>query len=122
MHDVTEGGLATALLELSTAGRRRLRVYRDRIAILPETERVCGILKLNPLGLIGSGSLLIVCDSGQSGNIVRALQSEGIRVHNIGVVMGDGVGIEAFAGQGGARITWPQFEVDEIARLFQERT
>jgi len=125
MHDVTEGGLATALLELSCAGNHQLRVYRDRIPVLKETERICRALNLDPLGLIGSGSLLIVCSPEHSENLVCQLQSAGIKAHNIAVVMGEGSGVEALAGQDMNRVSWPHFEVDEIARLFQgvkERT
>ena len=64
MHDVTEGGLATALEELSIAGGHRIRIETDRIPVYPETEKICGLLKLDPLGLIGSGSLLICCRKG----------------------------------------------------------
>jgi hydrogenase maturation factor len=37
MHDVTEGGLATALEELSTAGSHSIRVYMENIPIFPQT-------------------------------------------------------------------------------------
>ena len=39
MHDVTEGGVATAIEELSAAGGCRLRVDLDRIPVFPETRR-----------------------------------------------------------------------------------
>ena len=61
MHDVTEGGIATALEELSAAGGCRLRVDLDRIPVFPETRTICRLLGVHPLGLIGSGSLLICC-------------------------------------------------------------
>ncbi len=41
MHDVTEGGLATAVRELGAAGGRRLRLHLDRISIYPQTARIC---------------------------------------------------------------------------------
>ena len=61
MHDVTEGGLATALRELAAATGRGVRVHRDRVPVAPETARVCALLGADPLGLIASGSLLICC-------------------------------------------------------------
>jgi len=40
MHDVTEGGLATALEELSVAGSRRIKVFMDKIPIFPQTAKI----------------------------------------------------------------------------------
>ena len=62
MHDVTEGGLATALEEMSIAGRHKIKIYIDKIPVFPETRKISGdSLDIDPLGLIGSGSLLICC-------------------------------------------------------------
>ena len=41
MHDPTEGGVAAALFELSTASGKRLVVDLDRIAVHPHTSRLC---------------------------------------------------------------------------------
>ena len=59
MHDVTEGGLATALDELSIAGNHKIKIYTDKIPVFPETRKISDLLDIDPLGLIGSGSLLI---------------------------------------------------------------
>jgi hydrogenase maturation factor len=116
MHDVTEGGIATALEELGIAGGHRLRILLDRIPVYPETSRVCGLMGIDPLGLIGSGSLLITCRQEDCRDLMRTIHSEGIRVTQIGEVLERGSGIEAvFHDQAAA---WPKFEVDEIARLF----
>jgi len=39
MHDVTEGGLATALEELSFAGNHKIKVFADKIHVFPETQK-----------------------------------------------------------------------------------
>ena len=61
MHDVTEGGLATALEELSIAAEHRIRINIDAIPVFAETRKICRLFNIQPLGLIGSGSLLICC-------------------------------------------------------------
>jgi hydrogenase maturation factor len=119
MHDVTEGGIATAIEELSAAGGCRLRVDLDRIPVFPETRRLCRILGLHPLGLIGSGSLLICCRPTQSERLEKQLRSSGIQVACIGDVTEEGFGVRGF--KKGRPVSWPRFEVDEIARLFQTR-
>ena len=119
MHDVTEGGLATALEELSTAGRHRLKVFKDRIPLLEETRRICGRLGINLLGLIGSGSLLIACESGSSGELVDKIRQAGIDATDIGIVQEEGIGVEAVDHRG-AVTEWPHFPTDEIARIFED--
>ena len=62
MHDVTEGGLSTALQELAAATGRGVLVHRDRVPVSRGTRRICELLGADALGLIASGSLLICCD------------------------------------------------------------
>ena len=50
MHDVTEGGLATALRELAATTGRELAVHLDRVAVLPATRRLCALLGADPWG------------------------------------------------------------------------
>ncbi len=116
MHDVTEGGLATALLELSAAGRHRLHVDLDRIPYFSQTRRICRLLGIDPLGLIGSGSLLICCREDAGENLMTAIHSANIPVTCIGRVGEAGAGVDAVAA--GRAATWPRFETDEITRLF----
>ena len=116
MHDVTEGGLATALEELSIAGGHRIKIIMDTIPVYAETRQICHLLNINPLGLIGSGSLLICCREAGCDNLIGALRKGNIKVTCIGEVLEEGQGIVASAETGTA--VWPQFEADEITRLF----
>ena len=86
MHDVTEGGLATALTEVSTAGGHAIEIHLDRIPILPPTARICTALAIEPLGLIGSGSLLIVCRPEAADGLLQAINDQGIAAACIGEV------------------------------------
>jgi hydrogenase maturation factor len=116
MHDITEGGLATALMELSIAGEHRIRVNMDRIPIFPQTKKICNLLGINPMGLIGSGSLLICSRNNETEMIMDSIRSAGIDIARIGEVMEAGRGVEAVSKDGPA--VWPSFEVDEITRLY----
>ena len=118
LHDVTEGGVATALEELAAAGGHRIRVYPDRIPVFGSTTRICKLLDLNPLGLIGSGSLLIACGPEACRSLSDSLDEAGIPVACIGQVLEEGSGVEALEREGGGPAPWPSFENDEIARLF----
>ncbi len=117
MHDVTEGGLATALEELSIAGGHRIRIDMDKIPVYAETKRICALLSLDPFGLIGSGSLLICCRPGVVRRLLQDLDKAGIQVSVIGEIREPGTGIEARLHRRPA--AWPRFETDEITRLFR---
>ena len=123
MHDITEGGLATALEELSIAGGRAIRVDIDNIPVYPETQKICGLLDINPLGLIGSGSLLICCRSKDCKKLMKAvgaagedIAAAGVEITPIGEVLEKGQGIRAYKRE--KQVPWPAFEVDEITKLF----
>jgi hydrogenase expression/formation protein HypE len=117
LHDVTEGGLATAVRELGAAGGRRLRLHLDRIPIYPETERICAMMGIDPLGLIGSGSLLIACGPGDAPALAAAVGAAGIDITDIGEVLGEGQGLEAL--RAGSPADLPRFDRDEVSRLLQ---
>jgi HAD superfamily hydrolase (TIGR01509 family) len=116
MHDVTEGGLATALAELSVAGGHLLQIEMECIPVYPQTARICRLLGIDPLGLIGSGSLLLTCRPDISETLATAICADGVPVTRIGKVLGPGKGIEAL--RCGRRVEWPAFAVDELTRLF----
>ncbi|BBO85315.1 hypothetical protein DSCO28_58810 [Desulfosarcina ovata subsp. sediminis] len=116
LHDVTEGGLATALAELSQAGGRGIRVRRDAIPVYPQTRKMGAILGIDPLGLIGSGSLLISCRAEVAATLVADLREHGIAVTDIGEVTDSGPGIDAVENE--VSVPWPCFDADEITRLF----
>jgi hydrogenase maturation factor len=116
MHDVTEGGLATAICELGVAGKHALRINFNRIPIYPETRKICDLLGIDPLGLIGSGSLLICCKRTDCDRLIDDLQKVAIEITPIGEVLAPGEGVLAV--QDGRPMDWPEFAVDEITRLF----
>ena len=116
MHDPTEGGLATGLLEMAAASGLGLSVDAARIPVLPECRELCGALGLDPMGLIASGALLVAVDPGDAPAVVGALKAGGIDATVIG---------RADAGAGGVRMRsagrvgpMPVFERDELARHF----
>lgn len=116
IHDVTEGGLATAIEELSIAGGHRLKINMDVIPCFSLTQKIGALLDIDPLGLIGSGSLLICCEESSYLQLMDDFSSEGIEVACIGEVLAPGKGVEAH--RHGTQVIWPHFAVDEITRLF----
>jgi len=116
MHDVTEGGLATALEELSMTAGHKIKIFKDKIPVFPETLKLCNLLNIDPLGLIGSGSLLICCRRNTSDTFIEKIGDAGIEIACVGEIIDSGQGVIAYEDQ--SQINWPVFEVDEITKLF----
>jgi hydrogenase maturation factor len=116
MHDVTEGGLATAVTEFGIAGGHQLKINMDAIPVYPHTQTICRLLDIHPYGLIGSGSLLISCNPLHAQALIDQIEGKGIEIVAIGEVQASGEGVQALKQDKPAE--WPTFEVDEITNLF----
>jgi len=120
MHDPTEGGLATGLWELAQACGHGIVVDLDAVYRFPETIAFCQALDLDPLGLLGSGALLVTASPADARRMVDALRVAGIGGSIIGQVT-DGPPLVHATTVGGV-VLLPTFARDELARLFEGRT
>ena len=119
MHDPTEGGLSAALYELAEASRVGLRIEAERIRILPETVKLCADFRLNPLGAISSGSLLICLDPAFETRTIARLRTARISAARIGTVVPKRDAVMLI--ENNRARPFPRFAVDEVARFFQAR-
>jgi hydrogenase expression/formation protein HypE len=117
MHDPTEGGLVMGLRELAQAADVGLLVHQKRIEVFPETALLCADYGLDPLGIIASGSLLIILSPQDSARVIEKLGEAGIAAAVIGQVVGREEGLKLRAGVVARDL--PYFERDEIAKLFE---
>lgn len=115
MHDPTEGGLLSGLYEIARAGRMGLRVWKDKVPVLPETQAFSRILHFDPFALIASGALLVVAQRDSAGKLLRAFARHGIVAASIGEVQQEGAGIQMVADGRTEPLRVPAR--DEIARL-----
>ncbi|WP_050033381.1 AIR synthase family protein [Halorubrum halophilum] len=114
MHDPTEGGLLTALVETASASGAVLSVERDRVPVRPETEACCAALGVDPLATFGSGALLAAAPPERVDKATDALAAAGIAVGEIGEVRAaDGRGD---GGEGGGRVLLDGDRIDEAPR------
>ncbi len=113
MHDPTEGGLIWGLRELSEVTGLGVRVDLDRIPIYEETRLLCNHFGLNPLGLIASGSLLIVVSPEDEKRVTGAIKRRRIECTAIGVLC---KGASRFYSYG-RPVRLPSIAQDEITRL-----
>ena len=121
MHDVTEGGVATAVYELATAAELGVTVYLGKLLGSPLlygdiTRTLCDMFRLNPLGVISSGAMLIASEPEKAEVICQALGAAGINADIIGAFLPSehGLWLEDATG---TRQPLPVFETDEIAKL-----
>lgn len=86
MHDPTEGGITAALHELADAARVGILVDRDAIPLLPECQRICAALELDPYGLLASGALLAAVPTSTTDTHLNTLHTAGLSANLIGRV------------------------------------
>ena len=119
MHDPTEGGLATALYELATAGGVGIAVQEAAIPVLPSTEAICRAAALDPLGLLASGALLIAVPPDHCDALLARLAEADIAAACIGAVKHHSEGIIMRRRSGNSE-PLPQFARDEVARFLAQ--
>lgn len=122
MHDVTEGGVTTAVHELATASNLGALIYSEKLLNSSKmysdiTKTLCEIFQLNPLGVISSGALLIASDPDNSEMICQELNNAGIGAEIIGKLTPLNAG-KWLAHAGNNKEPLPIFETDEITKLF----
>jgi hydrogenase expression/formation protein HypE len=86
LHDPTEGGVATALVEMAAASGAAFAVERDAVPVRPETRACCDALGVDPLATFGSGALLAAVPPERVDEALGALDAAGIGGAEIGVV------------------------------------
>lgn len=116
MHDPTEGGVMTGLLEIAQGAGAGLSVDLDAIPILPEGLALCSEFGLDPLGTIASGALLVAVAQPDAARVASTLGEAGYATATIGRITPASEGLEAR--RAGQRVPWPTFHADEITKLF----
>jgi hydrogenase maturation factor len=91
-----------------------MKIRRRAIPVYPETEKICRLLHLDPLGLLASGALLLTVSREDAPKVIQALDREGIPAAEIGYLVPseEGVMLE----EDGSTRPLPIFEQDEITR------
>ncbi len=118
MHDPTEGGIATALAEISIASDTGVLIEREKINIFPESEELFKLYNLNILNTITSGSLLICLDEKDSEDLVNLLQENNINANVIGIIVPKDKGLK-IKEKNNEILLLEYSEIDEIIKIFQ---
>jgi hydrogenase expression/formation protein HypE len=76
IHDATEGGILGALYECLASLDLGCIVKSDNFPIMPVTRKIGSLLSINPLKLISSGAVIIICDKKDTNKIVSYLNED----------------------------------------------
>jgi hydrogenase maturation factor len=119
LHDVTEGGLITALREVAIASGLGLVLEAESVPVLPECAAICQALGIDPLGLLGSGALIAVMPASAVPIALRSLDRVSVSGWEIGQMIEaeDGLWLIDRSGEK----TLPEFPRDELARFLEDR-
>lgn len=116
MHDPTEGGVMTGLLEMARGAGAGMTVDLDAIPIAAEGAALCREFGLDPLGTIASGAVLVAVAEDGADALAETLGREGYPATTIGRVTDAAAGL--VARRGGQPVEWPIFATDEITKIF----
>ncbi|RMG04237.1 MAG: hydrogenase expression/formation protein [Nitrospirae bacterium] len=115
LHDPTEGGLATGIHEIARSSGVGFEIWKERIPVYNETGKLSEYFGIDPLGLIASGSLLILAKEDSADRIINALKKAGIRGTVIGRAVKAEEGVTVI--EEGKKKNLPLFVTDEITKL-----
>ena len=115
MHDVTEGGVTTALWELAEASNVGLMVSESEIPRFWESSSLAKRFHFNILGAIGSGALVLTVGESETEGVLESLEKNGVEGFVIGRVVEQNQGVHLLRGK--EKATLPRFTTDEISRI-----
>ena len=84
MHDVTEGGIFSAVLDVASASDLKAVIEADSIPVFDEVREVCKLFRLDPYISLGQGSLLICARPEATSRVLRALSKNRVKAAVIG--------------------------------------
>ncbi len=108
MRDITRGGLATVLNEVSKSSSMKAVLWEDRLPVGEEVKGLCGILGLDPLYMGNEGKMLIAVSEQEKERAVEIIRSKryGENAAIIGTLQ-EGKGVVLTTRLGGERVIPP---------------
>jgi len=93
MHDITEGGVLGAVWETCKRGGVGAEIEMRALPFDDVTLTACAHFWLDPMRLVSSGSMLIVCPADRAAALEAAMAGADIPLHDIGAVTEASAGI-----------------------------
>jgi hydrogenase expression/formation protein HypE len=115
MHDVTEGGVATALWEVAEASDVGIVVSETEVPRFWESTKLAEHFRFDLMGSIGSGALVLTAPEPQTSALLDALKKSGTDAFVIGRVVEKEQGVKLLRGQEPVELA--RFTTDEVSRI-----
>ncbi len=74
LRDVTRGGLASILFEMSGASGYSIKIYENEIPIKKEVWGICQFLGLDPLYIANEGKMIVFSDKNDADRVLDAMK------------------------------------------------
>jgi len=84
MHDATEGGVRSGIIDLTEASGLGAEIDLEAIPVSPETDAICKLFRIDSLSSLSEGTLLISSRPHRTGRVIHALKSRRIRAAVVG--------------------------------------
>ena len=84
LHDPTEGGVLNGLWEMAEASDLGIEVWAEKIPVAPATQVICLTLRLDPLKLMSSGTLLVAVERSKRWSVQKALMKSPRKMTEVG--------------------------------------
>jgi len=110
MHDATEGGVVSAILELAEASQKGADIDLGSIRVSNESAAVCKLFKIDPLISLSEGSLLLTVNPSRTSKVLSRLGKSGIPSKVIGQITSKSSGIYAHSKNNRSRLRYPKFD------------
>lgn len=100
MHDVTEGGVLGAVIELCDASGCGAVIQTQEIFVSDAVKRVADRFGFDPTRSIGAGAMLMVCQPNHVSDVLQTLNAHGVTAFEIGHTTVAAEGIKLMDGFG----------------------
>ncbi|MFX1390194.1 MAG: AIR synthase family protein [Promethearchaeota archaeon] len=117
MHDPTEGGLSCGIAEIAIASNTGVIIEKSNINVLQEPSKLSKIYKIDPMGTISSGSLLIAVNPDYCLQLIDLLNKNNIQAAKIGEFTNKKSGLKIKKEDGKIK-PLIYTETDEITKIF----
>jgi len=118
MHDCTEGGVLGAVYEMSIASGLGFELREANVPVATETKEICSALRVDPLRLISSGTLLLSVKPGREEQVKSAVARAGSRATVVGRFT---KGSKVLVRKNGVRDLVEDAPTDELWKLIARR-
>lgn len=107
IHDVTEGGIFSAIYEMTSASGVGCVIDIENIPVSDETQLICKLFHFDAMRSLGEGSLLIACRPEKTYKVLNKLHSRNVHASVIGHMSSKVRGVRGFTKKGSAKIEYP---------------